>query len=61
MQFSYLGAKIRFLFELEKLLESFLFIFSGAEEAKTIYFHSFFRPDGGKWPIDLGRFYQDKS
>jgi hypothetical protein len=56
-----LGAKIRFLFELEKLLESFLFIFSGAEEAKTIYFHSFFRPDGGKWPIDLGRFYQDKS
>jgi hypothetical protein len=56
-----LGAKIRFLFELEKLLESFLFIFSGAEEAKTIYFHSFFRPDGGKRPIDLGRFYQDKS
>ena len=35
------GAKIQIIFESSKLLESFLFIFSGAEEAKTIYFHSF--------------------
>jgi hypothetical protein len=41
MQFSYLGAKIQIIFESSKLLESFLFIFSGAEEANTTYFHSF--------------------
>jgi hypothetical protein len=41
MQFSYLGAKIQIIFESSKLLESFLFIFSGAEEAKTTSFLTF--------------------